>query len=226
MTGFLCVGPKDGFWIRLTRVFGAHPDVRQGYAERFLGLPGHADRVLGFGRVFYSSDAAVITCWSRRTGVTCKHYGGLSFSLGRESGYRIFYDLPGFRPNVQPLFRSSHGIYCGIDRENLEPTNPWLTCWRPLDGLLLGIGHPGSERRGYHDRDEQALGFRPSGFRRLASDAMFMWRCREVSDLHAERCSSRAGEPVFTCTSARARLTCRNRNDHGFWANARSFYTF
>jgi hypothetical protein len=54
----------------------------------------------------------------------------------------------------------------------------------------------------------------------------FTWRCRKVTAFLAERCSTNAGEPVFTCTSARSRLTCQNRNGHGFWASARSFYTF
>lgn len=224
--GFLCMTPKDGFWIRLTRIVGDHADVRTGYDERFRGDRGPADRVLGFGGVFISSDAAVITCWSRRTGLTCRHYEGLSFSLGRERGYRIFYGIPGFRPNVSPLFRSSHGIFCGIDRDNLEPANPYLRCWRPADGLLLGIAHDDAGRRGGHDRSEQTLGFRPTGFRSLAADGTFAWRCRTVTTLFADDCSTSAGTAVFTCTSRRARLTCRNRNGHGFWASARSFYTF
>jgi len=73
---------------------------------------------------------------------------------------------------------------------------------------------------------EQALGFRARGFRLLGEDSTFVWRCRRVTAFLAERCSATSGEPVFTCTSTRARLTCRNRNAHGFWASRRSFYTF
>lgn len=222
---FLCMRPDDGFWIRLTRIFGSHPDVRVGSSDDFRGFDGPATRMLGFGQVFYSSDAAVITCWSRRTGLTCKQIAGLSFSLGRERGYRIFYDAPGFPPNVQPLFRSQHGVFCGVDADNLEPSNPFLRCWRPADGLVLGLAHD-NEGRGSHNRREKAVGFRPPGFRLLASGATFVWRCRDVTANLAERCSTRAGEPVFTCTSTRARLTCRNRSGQGFWASARSFYTF
>jgi len=223
--GFLCMTPNDGFWIRFT---GAEDDadVRKGYADRYRGYRGLADRVLGFGQVFYSSDAAVITCWSRRTGLTCKHYEGLSFWLGRYRGYRIFYDAPGFPPNVRPLFRTGQGIRCGIDRDNLEPASPVLQCWRPADGLLLGIAHDDGGRRGGHIRWEKAIGFRPPGFRLLATGGTFVWRCRKVTALTAERCSTSAGEPVFTCTSSRVRLTCSNRNGHGFWASARSFYIF
>jgi hypothetical protein len=224
--GFLCMRPSDGFWIRFTGVFGSNVDVRVGSSDSFRGFDGPADRVLGFGRVFYSSDAAIITCWSRRTVLTCKEFEGLSFSLGRQRGHRIFYDAPGFPPNVQPLFRSGHGIFCGINRDNLEPANPVLNCWRPADGLSLVMAHDNAGRRSEHHRREKAVGFRPPGFRLLASGGTFVWRCREVTATLAERCSRRAGEPVFTCTSSRARLTCRNRNGHGFWASARSFYTF
>lgn len=130
---WLCMTPNDGFWIRLTGIFSDNDvdvfsdndvDVRKGYSDRFRGYRDRAVQVLGFGRVQYSSDAAVITCWSRRTGLTCKHYEGLSFWLGRYRGYRIFYDAPGFPPDVRPLFRTGHGIFCGIDRDNLEPGKP------------------------------------------------------------------------------------------------------
>ena len=224
--GFLCMTPRDGFWVRLTRIYGNHADVRTGRDDRFRGFRGPAARVLGFGSVFFSSDAQVITCRSSRSGLTCRHSQGLSFSLGRERGYRIFYGKPGFPPNVQPLFRSTHGVYCGINRDNLEPSNPLLSCWRPADGLVLGLSHPGGRQRGFHERSEQALGLRPRGFRPLAANGTFVWRCRRVTAFLAEQCSTTVGEAVFTCTSTRARLTCRNRDEHGFWASARSFYTF
>ncbi|CAN5268880.1 hypothetical protein BH09ACT13_BH09ACT13_00850 [soil metagenome] len=222
---FLCMRPSDGFWLRFTGVFG-DTDVRKGYSNDFRGFRGSAQRVLRVGEVFYTSDAAVITCWSRRAGVTCKHYEGLSFWLGRQRGYRIFWDSPGFPPDVHPLFRTAHGIRCGIDRDNLEPAAPILECWRSADGLVLGVAHADEGRRGGHGRREQAIGFTPGGFRLLANGRTFVWRCRDASAMFADACSTRAGEPVFTCTSTRARLTCQNRNGRGFWANARTFYTF
>jgi len=224
---WLCMRPEDGFWIRF--VFGRREDdvdVRKGVSERYRGLHAPAPRTLGFGEVFTTSDAAIITCWSRRAGLTCKHYLGLSFSLGRGGGYRIFYDVPRFPLDVRPLFRTDHGIRCGIDRDTLAPENRGLQCWRADDGLLLGIAHDDAGRRGGHARYEQALGFRPPGFPLLAYGRAFVWRCRKVTSLSAERCSTREGEPVFTCTNTRAQLTCHNRNGHGFWAGARSFYTF
>jgi len=222
---FMCTTPNDGFWIRITGIFGGDVDIRKGYSERFRGLQAPAARVLGFGRVFYSSDAEVITCWSRRTGLTCKQFQGLSFWLGRQRGYRIYYDSPGTAPRVRPLFRTPQGIRCGI-ADSLEPSNPYLQCWRPSDGLMLGVAHDDAGRRGGHSRSEKAIGFRPRGFRLLEYGRTFEWRCLSVSPQFAEGCSTTRGVPVFTCVSSSARLTCRNRNEHGFWASRRSFYTF
>ena len=118
---WLCMTPDDGFWIRLTGIYGSNTDVRKGYTDRFRGYRGPAPSTLGFGEVFYTSDAAAITCWSRRSGLTCKQIQGLSFWLGRNRGYRIFYSAPGLPPDVYPLFRTGHGIYCGIDADTLVP---------------------------------------------------------------------------------------------------------
>src|SRR5262245_6787032 len=214
--GFLCATPNDGFWIKLTGIYGKDVDVRKGYSTRFRGLRAPAARILGFGQVFYSSDAEVITCWSRRTGLTCKQFDGLSFWLGRRLGYRIYYDVPGIAPRVRPLFRTPHGIWCGI-AESLEPANPQLECWRPADGLLLSVLHS-ERRRGAHSRREKAIGFRPRGFRLLDYGGTFEWRCRNVTPSSAQGCSTSSGVPVFTCASGRVRLTCRNRDKHGFWA--------
>jgi hypothetical protein len=223
--GWTCIRPQDGFWIRL--VFGRREnivDVRKGVSEAYRSNRERAVRTLRYGEEFVTSDAAIVTCWSRSSGVTCKHYLGLSFTIGRGGGYRIFHDAPGLPPNVTPLFKTGHGIYCGINRETFVPEQPSLDCWNPTDGLEIGIGY--SSRRGSHNRNEEAIGFRPRGFRMLAYGEMLEWRCRHVTATTAERCSTSAAEPVFTCTSTRARLTCRNRGGHGFWASARSFYTF
>jgi hypothetical protein len=225
VNSFLCVTPNDGFWIRLTGIFGDNVGVRKGYSSQFRGLHGSAARVLWFGQVYYSSDAEVITCWSRRGGLTCKQFEGLSFWLGRYRGYRIYYDSPGVVPRVRPLFRSRHGIWCGI-AESQEPSNPSLQCWRPSDGLLLGIAHDDARRGGGHSRNEKAIDFRPRGFPMLDYGRTFEWRCRSVNPYFAGECSTTRGLPVFTCTSALARLTCRNRKSHGFWVSRRSFYTF
>lgn len=223
--GWVCIRPRDGFWIRL--VFGRREDVvdvRKGVSDAYRTNRERAVRTLRFSEEFETSDAAVVTCRSRRTGVTCNHYLGLSFTLGRNRGYRIFHDAPGFRPNVAPLFKTGHGLYCGIDRETFVPEQPSLHCWNPADGLEIGIGY--SSLRGSHNRNEKAIGFRPRGFRTLAYGEALEWRCRRVTATTAEKCSTSAGEPVFTCTNTRARLTCRDQDGHGFWASARSFYTF
>jgi len=224
--GWVCMRPDDGFWVRFTGIYGstARADVRKGESDRYRDYGGPAPRTLGFGEFFTTSDAQIVSCWSRRTGVTCKLYDGLSFSLGRYRGYRVFWDAPGFPPNVLPLFRTGHGIYCGIDQDTLAPEYPTLDCWNPSDGLVIGIGYPG--RSAGHRHSEKAIGFRPHGFRKLAFGEIFEWRCRKVTANYAERCSANTGETVFTCTSSRTRLTCTNRSGHGFWASARSFYTF
>jgi hypothetical protein len=221
---FRCVTPNDGFWIRLTGLSkGTNVAVVKGVSRAFHGYRNRAVRVLPFGREFFSSDAFLITCWSRRSGLTCKHYDGLSFWLGRYRGYRIYYDAPGFTPRVKPLFQTDHGVRCGIDLAVLEPANPILLCWRPADGLQLSLAHAGGPS---HERREKARGYRPGGFPALQRGASFVWRCRAVTAEFAERCSAGAGTAVFTCRSDRARVTCRNRRGRGFWVSARSFYAF
>lgn len=222
--GWVCMRPEDGFWIRITGIFSRHADVRKGEADRYRGYHGPAPETLEYGQVLYTSDAKIVTCWSRQAGLTCRHWEGLSLWLGRDRGYRIYYGAPGFPPNVLPLFRTGDGIYCGIDEESHTPETPYLDCWQPADGLVIGIAYPG--RRGVHGHSEQAIGFRPRGFRTLAYGETFVWRCRRVNAFLAEKCSTKAGELVFTCTSTRAQLRCQNRSGHGFWASARSFYTF
>lgn len=219
---FRCFRPSDGFWIRISPL-SARARVTTGYSAQLRGLRPRHVWLLNFGRQWFSSDAAIVSCWSRRTGLTCKQYDGLSFSLGRSGGYRIFYDAPGFRPDVEPLFRSGHGVWCGISRETLEPSIPNLLCWRPADGLQLTLTHGAGRPAGYERRDK-ARGYRPRGFRLLSYGSTFVWRCKRVDRDSAEDCSTTAGARVFTCTNERARLACRNRNGRGFWVNARSVY--
>lgn len=183
-------------------------------------------RTLRFGRVFYSSDASVVTCWSRRTGLTCKHYDGLSFWLGRFRGYRIYYDAPGLVPHVRPLLRTPEGVWCGINLDTLVPEKPNLLCWRPGDGVELTLAHDDGGRPAGSEQREKDRGYRPRGFPLLRDGRTLTWRCRRVEPGFAEACSTRGGTPVFTCRNATGRLTCKNRRGHGFWVSRRSFYTF
>ncbi len=223
---FRCVRPRDGFSLRFTGLWGRNVRVAIARADRFRVLQGRRIPMLEFGRTWLSSDAATVSCWSGRRWLTCKHYDGLSFSLGRRTGYRIYYDAPGFRPIVTPLFRTPAGVWCGINRRTLESAVPLLLCWRPVDGAELSISHGGGTAQGTQRRDEKAIDFRPKGFRLLRRGAVFTWRCRDVQDQFAERCSSSAGLRVFVCRNANHRLTCRNRAGHGFWINAAAFATF
>jgi hypothetical protein len=175
---FRCMTPNSGFWIRLPLDRGGGAvRVQKGYDVRFLAYREHRVPLLPFGREFASSDALMITCRSRRDGLACKHLDGLAFWLGRFRGYRIYYDKPGFRPHVHPLFRT-HGVWCGIDLDTLEPAVPTLKCWRPADGAVLFVGHGTAGYRGSYVRSEQAIGLRPRGFPVLGVGRTFEWRCR------------------------------------------------
>jgi hypothetical protein len=222
-TGFLCFTPNDGFWIRFGGISGANPTVSKGYSDRYRSFHPTGARVLGFGGVWHSSDASAVVCRSRETGLTCKATGGLSFWLGRYKGYRIFYAPPGERPMVKPLFRTTQGVWCGIDLNNLEQAIPMLTCWHSATGLELNLSH------GYRTlthRREITKGYRPNNFNLLKAGNSFSWRCRTLDRGFAENCSAAAGTQVFTCTSA-ARLTCRNLDGRGFWVDRHGgFETF
>jgi len=189
-----CWRPTDGSWIRLA---GFQNNVRasKGCSSIYRGY--HNDRVplLPFGRKWATGDVATFTCWNRITGLTCKHIDGLTIWLGCSKGYRIYYDAPGFRPHVRPLFRTGHGIYCGIDLDNLAPEVPSLLCWQPSTALELGVGHNASA--GWSSRQEKAKGFRPRGFRVQPYGATFSWLCTDVSGSFAEHCSTTHGTAVF-----------------------------
>jgi hypothetical protein len=221
---FRCITPSDGFWIRISPL-AENARITKGYSKAFRGFQRTSVRELEFGQPFASSDAFAITCWSRRTGLTCKQFDGLSFWLGRKPGYRIYFDAPGFRPFVRPFFRTSHGVWCGLNRATLEPASPNLICWRPADGLELRLYHSAGSKAEYAQRGKDR-GYRPRGFANLDEGKTFTWRCRKIERHFAENCSTSAGDPVFTCTSGTARLTCRNRTGHGFWVTARSFYGY
>ena len=226
VNAFRCVTPDDGFWIRLTGIYGARSLATKGYSPRYRGIHDNRAQVLGFGRRWASSDAEAVVCTSRRTGLTCTHpASGLSFWLGRYRGYRLYYVTPGWPLKVRPLFRTT-SIWCGIGLDTLEPDNPGLLCWHPATGLTAGVAHDNAGRPGTASRLERARGFRPRGFRLLRRGAQFAWRCRSVTELFAANCSTRAGRAVFTCRIG-ARLRCTNIRGRGFAIDSRGgFDTF
>lgn len=91
-TRFLCFTPNDGFYVRMTGVLNSRRPVRvvKGYSRRFLHYRNRNIRLLPFGRTWFSSDAEIVTCRSRSTGLTCRHWRGHGWWLGRYRGYRIF----------------------------------------------------------------------------------------------------------------------------------------
>jgi len=220
---FVCFTPNDGFWIRFSAINGDDPSVSKGYSDRYRDFHPIGARVLKFGDVWHSSDANAVVCRSRATGLTCKSTSGLSFWLGRYKGYRVFYAPPGERPIVKPLFRTTQGIWCGIDLNNLEQAIPMLTCWHAGTGLELSLSH------GYRtlaSRREIIKGYRPAGYSLLRSGRSFSWRCRTLDRGFAEGCSTSTGTKVFTCASS-AKLTCKNLDGRGFSVDRQGgFVTF
>jgi hypothetical protein len=221
-----CVTPNDGFFVRFLRTSTQHPRPEKGYDARFKGLRDHSVRLLPFGRTFYSSDAEVMVCDSRATGLTCEHYSGLSLWLGRGRAYRIFLQEPGRKPHVHPLLRTGDGIRCGIQLDTLEPANPVLTCWNPADGTSVYIPYDDAGRGADYHLDRHARRYRPSGFPLLRRGATITWRCRSVTFHFADRCSRTRGTPAFTCTNGSRGVTCVNRRGRGFTISRVSFYVF
>lgn len=161
---FGCITPNDGFWIRFDGIYRAATNVtvRKGYDRRYRRY--HTSlRVLGFGQRWASSDAELVVCVSRATGLTCKHPpSGLTFWLGRNRGYRIYYSTPGYPIRVRPFFRT-RTTWCGLLADTLEPANPAIQCWHPATGLIAGVAHDDADGGGVASRSEQAKGHRPRG---------------------------------------------------------------
>jgi hypothetical protein len=226
LDSFRCVTPNDGFWIRfvgLNSSGGYKVHITKGYSPQYRGLR-QMTSVLGFGKTFSSSDAQLIVCTSRRSGLTCKYPpSGLSFWLGRYRGYRIYYTKPGYPIHVRPMFRTAYA-WCGINLDTLEPANPSLICWHPGTGAEVDISHDDAGLGGGSRRSEQARGFRPRGFR-LQQSGTVVWRCQSVNSAFAERCGVHTtGTPVFTCTVS-GRIRCTSIRGHGFTLDARAGFT-
>jgi len=77
-----CWTPNDGFTITLYTT--RRPEV--------FYYPGHRDYYRAVGLLPFNAgvDYNVISCWSRRTGLTCTNAASHGFWLGRYHGFRIF----------------------------------------------------------------------------------------------------------------------------------------
>jgi hypothetical protein len=218
LAAFRCITPNDGFWVRIGgRLYAPGSPVRvtKGYDPRFRGYRARV-QVIPFGRSWATSDAEVITCRSRRSGLTCRHpMSGWAFWLGRYRGYRIYRGKRGFPIRARPFFRTSYA-WCGLNLDTLEPANPSLTCWHPRSGRIASIAHDDAGHGAAASQADHARGYRPRGYPLLRTGARFVWRCRGVSKLFASfGCSTSRGVPVFTCEISQ-RIRCVNRRDRGF----------
>jgi hypothetical protein len=221
--GIECITPNDGFWIRISGI--DEPRITKGYSERWRGFRRPSVRVLAFDAAWISSDAAVYTCVSRRFGLTCNHYKGLAFRLGRLRGYRVYRGPPGSVPQVDPFFRTTFGVWCG-NAQTLVPEYLTLGCWRERDGTSVRLPHaqrkpPIEIRRNPHARD-----YRPSGFPLLRAGESFVLRCGRVTRTQADQCATRGSATVvLRCRAGSAALRCTNRFDRGFVLGPRRVYT-
>ena len=219
---WLMLTPNDGFWVRISgRLYysGSGVRVTKGYGARFRGYRERV-RVIGFGRTWTTSDAEVVTCRSRRSGLTCRHpMSGWAFWLGRYRGYRIYRGKRGFPIHVRPLFRTTD-VWCGINLDTLEPDNPVLLCWHPRAGVVVGVAHEHVGRVRAYPYD-YARDYRPRAFPLLRAGARITWRCRDVTkSLAGGGCSTRHGPAVFTCEISK-RVRCTNRHGRGFAVDRR-----
>jgi len=91
-TGFICFRPRNGFFVKMDgRDLSTRVRVRitKGFDAR---LRSYRDRRVGVvrdGASWASSDAEMVKCWVRSTGLICRYYYGGRFALDRSSGYRI-----------------------------------------------------------------------------------------------------------------------------------------
>ena len=87
-----CVTPNDGFYVRMTGLYGKRPQVTKGYRASYKGMGVETGtQLLGFGQTWDPFGIGIVRCVSRSTGLTCDHpLSGRGWWLGRFRGYRIF----------------------------------------------------------------------------------------------------------------------------------------
>ena len=86
---FVCFRRDNGFFVRMSGVMTRNPRITRGFSSRFVDRRLNL-RVLPFGRAWFSSDAEIVTCRNRLAGLTCTHWRGHGWTLGRRHGVRIF----------------------------------------------------------------------------------------------------------------------------------------
>jgi hypothetical protein len=77
---FLCFRRDNGFYIRMTGVMTRHPRITKGFSSQLVGRRLNL-RVLPYGRAWFSSDAEIVTCRNRHSGLTCTHWRGHGWTL-------------------------------------------------------------------------------------------------------------------------------------------------
>lgn len=110
-------------------------------------------------------------------------------------------------------FQAAGGrIFCKLDDE--VPENPFLACWRPLDGRVVSIEHAAGQP-GRTSVDASYKGKAPR-YPALASGRTWVWRCQKVNAMFVRLCSATRGKIVLICWSNRTDVRCENRDGHGF----------
>ena len=90
--GFICFRPRNGFFVKIEgRDLSAHVPVRitKGLDARLRSYHDRRVSVVPDGASWASSDAEMVKCRVRNTGLTCRYYYGGRFALDRISGSRI-----------------------------------------------------------------------------------------------------------------------------------------
>jgi hypothetical protein len=91
-TGFVCFRPRNGFFAKMAaRDLSRRGRVRlaRGFDARLRGYHDRRVSVIRAGASWASSDAEMVKCWVRRSGISCRYYYGGRFWLGRRRGSRL-----------------------------------------------------------------------------------------------------------------------------------------